>query len=181
MNGRTLIILISVALLVIFGARIYATNNKRGATTTASPTAKAEKISNVACESMEGNVVHFHVHLQFAKDGSLMDLPSNIGIREDAGCFYWLHTHDDDNIIHVESPINTKFTLGQFFDVWGKPLSKTEAGDIKAAEGKDLFVYVDGKEYTGEPREIELKPRQQLVIAAGKPITPPAYSFPPNL
>lgn len=28
-------------------------------------------------------------------------------------CFYWLHTHAADGIIHVESPVHRVFTLGK--------------------------------------------------------------------
>ncbi len=36
------------------------------------------------------------------------------------GCFYWLHTHTEDGIIHIESPVQRTFTLGHFFAIWGR-------------------------------------------------------------
>ena len=48
---------------------------------------------------------------------------------ETGSCFYWLHVHADDGIIHIESPSTTQtFTLGQFFAEWGGPLSTTQVG-----------------------------------------------------
>jgi hypothetical protein len=43
-------------------------------------------------------------------------------------CFAWLHTHSADGIIHTESPVTRTFTLGEFFDVWGQPLSSRQVG-----------------------------------------------------
>jgi len=37
-----------------------------------------------------------------------------------AKCIYWLHTHDDSGLIHMESPINQSFTLRQFFKIWDR-------------------------------------------------------------
>jgi hypothetical protein len=44
-------------------------------------------------------------------------IPAGIGIIPN-NCIFWLHTHDDSGIIHVESPSQTSFTLGQFLQVW---------------------------------------------------------------
>jgi hypothetical protein len=37
-------------------------------------------------------------------------------------------THANDGIIHIESPVQRTYTLGQFFDVWQQPLSPTRVG-----------------------------------------------------
>ena len=29
----------------------------------------------------------------------------------------WLHTHAADGIVHIESPVDRTYTLGNFFDV----------------------------------------------------------------
>lgn len=31
--------------------------------------------------------------------------------------FYWLHTHDESGVIHIESPLRRAFTLGNVFDL----------------------------------------------------------------
>jgi hypothetical protein len=88
------------------------------------------------------------------------------------------HTHQTDGIVHVESPGQAKFTLGQFFDVWGQPLTQTQAGPQTAPSGQKLRIFVDGNPYSGDPRSIELQPHQLRVIEAGQEVPPPAYSFP---
>lgn len=60
-------------------------------------------------------------------------------------CFYWLHTHAADGIIHIESPVQRTYTLGDFFDEWGQPLGR---GHVGPAAGKVTAIY-DGKVYLG--------------------------------
>jgi hypothetical protein len=43
---------------------------------------------------------------------------------------YWIHTHDSTGWIHVEAPRKIRATLGQFFDVWGQPLSREKVLDV---------------------------------------------------
>ena len=43
-------------------------------------------------------------------------------------CYYWLHTHTNDGVIHVESPTQRLYTLGDFFDIWRQPLSARRVG-----------------------------------------------------
>ena len=45
-------------------------------------------------------------------------------------CFYWLHTHTSDGVIHIESPTQRIYTLGQFFDEWHQPLSANQVGEL---------------------------------------------------
>jgi hypothetical protein len=90
------------------------------------------------------------------------------------GCFYWLHTHTPDGIIHIESPVVRDFTLGNFFAVWGQPLSRTRAASVTVAAGA-LRVWVDGRPYAGDPRAIPLVTHTEIVIEAGAP-----YSKPPT-
>ena len=43
-------------------------------------------------------------------------------------CIYWLHTHAPDGVIHIESPTQRIYTLGNFFDDWRQPLSADQVG-----------------------------------------------------
>ena len=72
-------------------------------------------IDGIKCEAMESTIFHIHVHLDIFINGQNSTVPALIGITN--SCFYWLHTHDDTGIIHIESPVNKTFTLGQFFDI----------------------------------------------------------------
>jgi hypothetical protein len=84
-------------------------------------------------------------------------------------CYYWLHTHAQDGIIHIESPSESSYTLGQFFAIWDQPLSSTEVGPEEGA----LTVFVNGTPYRGDPADIVLVPHEDIEIDVGSPATQP--------
>ncbi len=122
--------------------------------------------------------VHFHAHLALIQNGTAIPLPGGIGSLHDQQCLYWLHTHAADGIIHIESAARATFTLGQFFDIWGQPLSSTQAGALRADPGARLHLFVDGTPYTGDPRAIALTPHELIAIESGAEVPPPAFTFP---
>ncbi len=132
--------------------------------------------------------VHYHAHLSLFYQGEQMAVPYGIGIVQPFQVangfvvrgqgFYWLHTHDATGIIHIESPVNRPFTLGNFFDIWGEPLKE---GNVAGMEGT-VRAYVGDQPYTGDPRMIRLQPHEQITIEVGEPsVTPPLYVFPKGL
>jgi len=134
---------------------------------------RAGPISGIRCDSLEHTTYHVHTLLEIYVNGEKRVVPREIGIIPGV-CLYWLHTHDTTGLIHIEAPEERKFTLGQFFDVWGQPLSKDRVWDIEITNGKELRVYVDGKPYTGDPREIELQDGRIIVLDIGPPFRTPA-------
>ncbi len=94
---------------------------------------------------------------------------------ETGSCFYWLHVHAYDGIIHIESPSTSQtFTLGQFFDEWGIPLSKTQVGPAKG--NVTVFFTSPGSKtgiYTGDPRNLPLGDHYQIQLDVGTPIVAP--------
>jgi hypothetical protein len=134
----------------------------------------------------EGTTLHLHQHVDLYVEGRPVVVPAGIGI-DDAGRFISpLHTHDATGIVHVESPTERTFTLGQFFDVWGVRFTRRCLGGYCATAGKRLRVYVTGKLVRGDPRRIALEEREEIVVAFGsraelpRPL-PRSYAFPPGL
>lgn len=134
-------------------------------------------------------VYHVHVHLSLFHDGKQIAVPKEIGILnlhvkngqgklEPITAYYWLHTHDMSGIVHVESPLpptQITFKLGDFFDIWGEPL---RTNDLAGWAGK-VTVFVDGKKFHGNPRNIVLRAHEQITLEVGSPIvSPPTYTFP---
>ncbi len=133
--------------------------------------ATGQSVDGIQCQAGEQTVVHVHTHLTIFVNGKARVIPYGIGIPgfqavstpqgpfvETGSCFYWLHVHANDGIIHIESPSTTDtFTLGQFFDEWGIPLSTTQVG---SATGQvTVFFTSPGKKpmlYTGDPTDIPL-------------------------
>jgi hypothetical protein len=84
-------------------------------------------------------------------------------------CYYWLHTHASDGVIHIESPSVRVYTLGNFFDEWNQPLSRTQvAGD----KGK-VTAFVNNKPWTKDPTTIPLVPHASIQLDVGSPVVPP--------
>ena len=134
----------------------------------------------------EGTALHIHQHLDLFVNGKHVVVPGGIGIDPDLRFLSPLHTHDESGVIHVESPTVRKFTLGQFFGVWGVRLDETHLGGYTAGGGKELRAYVDGKRVDGDPGKIALLPHQEIVLAFGTPQQlarrlPTSYAFPAGL
>jgi hypothetical protein len=127
---------------------------------------------------------HIHAHLDIYIDGKKIQVPPDIGI----GSTYTspLHTHDpattttsDSATIHIESPTQRTYTLGQFFDVWGVRLTSDCLGGYCTSGNKTLQAYVDGKP-APDPRAIPLREHEEIVLAYGAPSevpTPVPSSF----
>lgn len=133
----------------------------------------------IPCSGQEMSAEHIHAHLQIYVRGQHRVVPANIGIRPT--CLFWLHTHDATGLIHVEAGTGGTYTLGQFFGVWGQPLSRTEFLDEKARPGEDVRVLVDGQPSAGDPRSVRLQSHEEIVVELGPPYPPPAaFTFPPG-
>ena len=79
----------------------------------------AAKVPLLPQEAFE---THIHTQLDVTVDEKVLEVPSGIGIDQDANRIAALHTHDTTGEIHVESPQkNAKYTLDQFLTVWGMP------------------------------------------------------------
>ncbi len=93
-------------------------------------------------------------------------------------CFYWLHTHAADGIIHIESPVHRTYTLGDFFNIWGQPLTASQVGP---AHGKVTALY-NSQVYQGNPADIPLTRHAQIQLMVGTPlIAPVTITFPNGL
>ncbi len=84
------------------------------------------------------------------------------------GCFYWVHVHDPTGMIHMELPANVTVTLGEFFDIWGQPLSSNQVGP----QHGPVTAFVNGKPYAGNVRNIVLGDHTLVQLDVGAPIVP---------
>jgi hypothetical protein len=135
--------------------------------------------------SSEGTALHIHQHLDIFVHGKPVAVPAEIGVNQKANFISPIHTHDATSVIHVESPTIQDFTLGQFFDIWGVQFTAQSIGGYTADATNALKVFVNGKEFIGDPRAIILVAHQEIVITYGtekelpNPI-PASYVFPAN-
>jgi hypothetical protein len=134
---------------------------------------------------------HIHAHLAVFVNGRRRTIPYGIGVVPpldltetgdgpfvaDGAAFYWLHTHDTSGVIHVESPVLRSYTLGEFFDLWGKPLDKTRVGPDRGR----VTALVDGTRFGGDPRDIRLGRHTVIQLDVGAVAPFQRYSFPAGL
>ena len=139
-------------------------------------------VDGISCNAGEQTVFHIHAHLTIFVNGAARQVPASIGIpggvaqQTQSGpfissgtCFYWLHTHAADGIVHIESPVQRTYTLGQFFDEWGQPLGP----DVVGPEHGHVTVLVNGKVFTGNPRDVPLTKHAQIQLEVGTPLVAP--------
>ncbi len=139
------------------------------------------KIDGISCGATEQLAYHIHAHLALYVDGKLRALPGGIGIPGSTSqpsqqgpvaaggqCIYWLHTHAPDGVIHVESPTQRIYTLGNFFDEWHQPLNGHTVGTVIGA----MNAIVDGKPWRGDVRQIPLVPHSVIQLNVGSPGVP---------
>jgi hypothetical protein len=147
-----------------------------------------QTVDGIEGSSREMLAVHVHAHLSIFSAGEQIAVPYGIGIvkpfQVENGFvgmgrgIYWLHTHDATGIIHIESPDARPYTLGQFFDIWGRTLSAADVAGIKGP----VHAFVDGKARAGDPRAIVLLAHEQITLEVGSPVvSPPVYVFPAGL
>jgi hypothetical protein len=139
-------------------------------------------VQGIRCDASEQVALHIHAHLAVFVDGTLRPVPAGIGVVTpvaqqtadgpfDAAthCYYWIHVHAQDGVIHIESPTRRTYTLGQFFAIWRQPLDRSHVGP---AVGR-LAVFVNGWKYGGNPASIELDAHEDIQIDVGTPTVTP--------
>ena len=144
--------------------------------------ASGATIDGIGCLGQEQTLFHIHARLTLFVDGAQRSVPYGIGItgpqvqQTAAGpfvgggsCFYFLHTHAADGIIHIESPVQRTYTLGDFFDIWGQRLGPAQVGPAAG----HVTAFYNGRLYVGNPRDIPLNAHAQIQLDVGRPLIAP--------
>jgi hypothetical protein len=148
---------------------------------------KGQTIDGVSSNQMEQLAYHIHAHLAIFINGKQYTVPYGVGIEQpwtteadgssefvDSGAaFYYLHTHDDTGVIHIESPTSKTYNLGQFFAEWNQPLSATQIGSHTGS----VITYVNGSKYTGDPSNITLSEHEVIQLDLGQNVAFQPYTF----
>ena len=130
-------------------------------------------VDAIECDITEYSVFHVHAHLDIFVDNHPLTVPAFIGI-EDNTCLYWLHTHATNGVIHIESPQERGFTLGQFFDIWKSTSTGMPPTD------REPIIYVNGQAVTTSLKDTPLHAHDEIALVYGNPPTniPAFYQFP---
>ncbi|MDQ6826978.1 MAG: hypothetical protein M3Z14_07270 [Candidatus Eremiobacteraeota bacterium] len=148
---------------------------------------QGQPIDGVVCANLP-IAFHIHTHLSLFVNGQRLAIPDGIGIPDPhpdspAGyvpggkCFYHLHSHQTEGVIHIEAPAPAQFTLGQYFDIWGQTLSSSNiaghAGSVQiyTAQPTSPASLSTGNYtlYAGDPRAIPLLAHEEIVLEVGPP------------
>ncbi|MBY8876750.1 hypothetical protein [Actinacidiphila acidipaludis] len=143
------------------------------------------KAAGLPMLGQEGQVLHIHSHLDVFVDGKQVTVPAEIGIDLVKQQISPLHTHDTSGVVHIESPVKADFTLGEFMTEWNVPITKDSLGTLKTGGGKELHVYINGKEQAGDPAALKLAAHDEIAIVYGSSSTkvqvPTSYNWPQGL
>ncbi|MHB8504119.1 MAG: hypothetical protein ACYDEN_00090 [Acidimicrobiales bacterium] len=153
----------------------------------------ADSRYGVGCGATEQLATHIHTHLAVFVNGVLRPIPAGVGmvgqlqvqrtadatfVSGSSICLYWLHTHAQDGIIHVEGPAGRTFVLGQFFGIWGQPLTADRVGPATGP----VTAYVNGHRWTQPLIDIPLSARGLIQLDVGRPVVGPrSINFPNTL
>jgi len=145
-----------------------------------------QTIDGVICGPHLDSQFHHHVQVSLFYNRVQIALPQGTGMKNPgrnnfiyhADCYYDIHTHDQTGIVHIEPPNGTPFTLKQYFDVWGMPLSLNGFATYKGR----VAVYINQTLQPGmDPTTVTLSPFEEIALIIGPaPSWIPVYKFPPG-
>jgi hypothetical protein len=146
------------------------------------------RLAGLVPEVNEHLAYHVHSHLDVFVNGARVTIPAGIGIdtldkEVHAGrlpdgsigyggivkcprvCISPLHTHAGLGFLHTETTKAVPNRLGQFFVEWGVRLDRSCVGGYCRPDS--IRVYVNGKRYLGDPRQILLADQTEIAIVIG--------------
>ncbi len=165
-----------VVLLVILGAIYIESRGSTGSGPLLPPSANGN--FPFPCLGTESVVYHVHPWLRIVINGKNVTIPAAIGLKNplpegnatwgevyggsSSTCFEPVHTHDASGVIHIESPTDTNYTLGDFFNIWAATyqyavvngthtpivFSPTEILGYNNTSTEKVVLLVDGKPST---------------------------------
>ncbi len=119
------------------------------------------------CLGSESLFLHIHPYLQIVIDDKNVTIPGAIGIENPVpegvynhgeaysgganSCFEPVHTHDSSGLIHIESPDDQNYTLGDFFHIWAQTYSYALINGAKhpiVFNSTDILGYTTNSTYS---------------------------------
>ncbi len=146
-------------------------------------------INGVSCDAGQ-DAYHIHTHLTIYINGVRVTIPQNIGIASDGSCFYWMHTHTNDGIIHTEAPQKLhNLALDDFLTIWHDGFANLNFPP-ELTQSTGWKIYINGQPFANivtSPliTEVPLASHDIVTLEYGTPDPKPddasTYQFPANL
>ena len=136
---------------------------------------RGEPIGRFRCRS---GGRRYGVHVEVFARGRVVIVPAGIGVSR--GCSYAACTHEPTGVVEVRR--GSQVTLGDFFRIWGQPLSTTRLVGFRTTGSAPVRAYVAGRRWRASLRSIPLRRHAEIVLELG-PFIPPhrAFLFRPGL
>jgi hypothetical protein len=128
------ILIIVAAILVFSGVYLFNSDSQN------------VPVTEINIISHSNAVLHIYSNLEILINEEKFLIPANIGISQ--GVMRPIHTHDSSGEIHIEGPYARDFTLGEFFQIWGKNFNSSCIFEYCTQNGKagELKMFVNGQE-----------------------------------
>jgi hypothetical protein len=145
-------------------------------------------VGRLECSRVERK--RYATHLEIFAHRRDLVIPAGIGIapprKRDGAyvrggrCRYPVRTVEPTGLIEIDE--GTEATLGDFFDLWGQPLSRTRLLSFRARRGKSVSAFVNGRRWRSDPRTVPLQRHAAIVLEVGGFFPPTrVFAFPPGL
>ena len=105
------------------------------------------RTSTSESDVISGNGIHWHATLSITILGEIQDIPAGIGLEKLP--HNPIHTHDRDNVIHMEFSgrvTEDDLKLSQFFKIWGKKFDQDCIFDKCTGQEGQLKMLLNGEE-----------------------------------
>jgi hypothetical protein len=170
------IIAASIVILGLLTWAIIANRAAQAQTNNGTSNLANPAVDNILCEAQEQLVYHIHAHVTIWINGEKVQVPQGVGIAQDSSCIYWLHTHAANGVIHIESPSEKVYTVGNFLDIWGGPFQTLQyRSELDQTSG--WKVYVNGKPVDGKFRDVPLNAHDVITLAYNSPGIQPDTTY----
>jgi len=133
-------------------------------------------IDHIPCQSTGQESIHFHVHVTIYINGKRTLVPARVGIAPGDSCLYWLHTHDESGVIHIETPGVVAVTFGNFLAIW-KQQFRQLGYPSQFSDPANWQTYVNGKPFLGDMKTIPLHSHLLITLAYNSPGVKPDSNY----
>jgi hypothetical protein len=147
-------------------------------------------INGISCDSIMHGTFHIHAHVTIYINGKSVTIPQGVGIAPDGSCFYWIHTHTSDGIIHIEAPQKqSNLALDDFLTIWHNRFANLNFPP-EMLQTTGWKIWINGKPFSGVvtsplQTEVAMNSHNIITLEYGSPNPKPddasTYHFPANL
>jgi hypothetical protein len=126
----------------------------------------AQRLARLGIPTGDADKFHIHALLSIYSQGLYVSIPPDIGLDQRHHVLSSLHTHDGSGVIHMEAAHPFRYTLGDFFAVWGVRFGAGTLGALEDTGSNRVWVYVNGKPIS-DPARYVLKNGDDISIGYG--------------